>query len=84
MFNTTEVSEKELHAKMAAQQYGELRGLSTGCAEASRPSLRDRCRDAEYRAQHESFKAQRMCELGVLLDKNPEVARILDLIEEVR
>lgn len=47
-------------------------------------SLRERVwRDAN-RAAQEIRRHDRLAELGVLLDKNPEVARILDLIDELK
>lgn len=69
----------EINAKMASQS-GEAMGL---CAEPKRANLRQRCYDSQFRAERESRKAGLMYELGQLLDKNPEVARILDLIKEV-
>lgn len=51
--------------------------------EPKRASLRERCEYAQRQAHVNANKERRMMELGALLDKNPEVARILDLIEEV-
>lgn len=47
-------------------------------------SLQDRLRDQAAQARRESRKADRLDELNHLLDKNPEVARILDLLEDVQ
>lgn len=57
--------------------------LDMAMDEQKRASLRDRAYSAQFRAERESRKASQMAELGALLDKNPDVARILDLMEEV-
>lgn len=49
-----------------------------------RPSLRERVDQQCCYARNESRRARRLDELARLLDKNPEVARILDLMEELR
>ena len=63
--------------------YGEqpntLRGLQS--AQCVRPGLRERVNDAFYRAERESRKCDRLKELAELLDSNPAIARILELIE---
>ena len=77
--------------KMKAQQ-AELKGAATpygvlhmkGLDEPCRASLRERVAMDLIRAERESNKALRLRELNDLLDKNPDVARILDLVEEVR
>jgi hypothetical protein len=46
-------------------------------------SLSDRIRNKRDRAVAEARKAVRLEELLDLFDKNPEVARMLDLVEEV-
>jgi len=51
---------------------------------AWRVPLQERVSNQLRRAVQESGKAQRLAELQQLLERNPEVARILDLIEEVR
>ena len=55
-----------------------------GLQEPMRDSLRNRVERQMCDAARAGRKADRLAELGMLLDKNPEVARILDLIEEVR
>ena len=52
--------------------------------EPCRDNLRNRVERQMCDAARAGRKAERLAELGMLLDKNPEVARILDLIEEVR
>lgn len=52
--------------------------------EPRREALRERVWTGVRRAERESRKAQQLAELAILLDKNPEVARILELIEDVR
>jgi hypothetical protein len=49
-----------------------------------RTSLRDRIESQLNRARTESRKVERLDELAFLLSKNPDVARILDLLEDVR
>ena len=49
-----------------------------------RVGIRERVEKQFYQAQTEGLKAGRLSELLELLAKNPEVARILDLLEEVR
>jgi len=48
------------------------------------PSLRERIASQRFRAETESRRASQLVELEYLLDKHPEVARILDLMESVR
>lgn len=49
-----------------------------------RPDLRDRIYSQRVRAESSARNADRLRELELLLDKNPEVARILDLLEQVK
>ena len=58
---------------------GVLRG-NVGCA---MPSLRERIANQRYRAEKESNRLQQLAELEFLLDKHPEVARILEFLEIV-
>ncbi len=83
---------EEMNAKMAAKQAQQYTNQACGAApgtaslkdcEPKRAGLRDRLRDMEYRAQREERKGRQAAELGFLLDKNPDFARILDLLEEV-
>ena len=80
--------EQKLKAMGAQQQatestlYGSIG--AKGLDEPRRPSLRERVAMDLHRAERESNKAMRLRELSELLDRNSEVARILDLIEEAR
>ncbi len=47
----------------------------------ARPSLRERANGAFYRAEREALNIDRLKELLDLLDANPAVARIFELIE---
>lgn len=55
-------------------------GLYSPCE----PSLMEKINSQLYRSQIESNKLNQLSELKYLLDKNPEVARILDLMNIVR
>lgn len=48
------------------------------------PTLRDRIRNQRYRSESEAKNAGLLAELEYLLDKNPEVARILELLDRIR
>ena len=77
--------EEQRNAKMQAEKLayglaGQVGDLQTAC----RVSLRERISSQRRNAAREGNKEIRLAELEHLLDKNPEVARILDLIEEVR
>lgn len=69
-------------AKGAATPYGMLNTLDQDSP--CRASLRERVAMDLRRAERESYKALRLRELSDLLEKNPDMARILDLVEEVR
>lgn len=72
--------------KAAAAEMAQLRvgsGLQGNLC-AARAGLRDRVESQAGEAERQSRKADRLRELGYLLDKNPEIARILDLLDEVR
>jgi hypothetical protein len=60
-----------------------MAGMAFGHQPAD-PGLRERIAAQRFHAERESVKANRLAELEYLLDKNPEVARILDLMEQVR
>lgn len=64
---------------------GTMNGAPIGYAGESctRASLRERVASQTHRARKESRRLDRLNELEYLLDKNPEIARILDLLEEV-
>lgn len=59
-------------------------GTAYDSPEPCRPSLRERVTSHLYRARKEADTRNRLEELQFLLDKNPDIARILDLIEDVR
>lgn len=74
--------------KMKAMAAREANGASIGnCAGVARdtdaPSLRQRIKSQLRRAQDEARKENALHELEYLLDKNPEVARILDLLDQI-
>jgi len=48
------------------------------------PSLHERVRNQLHYAQIESRRADQLSELKYLLDKRPEIARILDLLDVVK
>lgn len=75
----------------AAQQdvsYATAQGTDAGRADfgllARRPSLLERVAGQAQSARYSANKAERLEELTYLLQKHPDVARILDLIDEVR
>ncbi len=76
---------------MAAQEANCAAGIGTigGYAnqamglDTDAPSLRSRIHSQLRCAQRESRKANLLSELEYLLDKNPETARILELMEQV-
>lgn len=84
MKETQEIYDNAAHQTRAAQQANDrVMGLdSDNCNK--RQTLQDRVRHQLADAEHIAQKTNRLAELKYLLDKNPEVARILDLIEEVR
>ncbi len=77
-------------AKVAAKEYTDYCGANPQAAmdgwadQPKRLSLSESVASQLYRAEREARKLQLLGELKYLLDKNPEVARILDLIEETR
>ena len=80
---------KDMAAKEAAGAAnqcatGTIGGLyGSNLTQSAQPSMRERINAQLYRAQVESRKENALAELQYLLDKNPEVARILDLLEQV-
>lgn len=87
MFEPEEAMLKEMAARQAArnecgeatQAYGAIGGLDK-CA---KPSLTERLRASQKLAQQQARKAESLAELAHLLGKNPELARILDLLDSV-
>ena len=69
-------------ANMATAQ-GYAGGL-LGCDKPYRSTLRDRLKWTIKSANDQNHKARKANELVALLEKNPEVARILELIEELQ
>jgi hypothetical protein len=63
-------------------------GMSTpgldNANEARRASLRERVENQKNHSCREARRVERLVELAYLLDKHPDVARILELIDEVR
>lgn len=74
--------EAALRAKNTAAGIGSF--CTKAVEEPVRPSLQEMVWSQVRQAEREARRHQRLAELGILLDKNPEVARILDLVEEVR
>ncbi len=89
-----EMRDREKKARLETpHQFEEFRNRSGGSGllagttsqgEACRPCLRERVEAQLNHAHTEARKAQRLAELAELLHKHPDVARILDLVEEVR
>ncbi len=59
-------------------------GYATRFDDPGRVGIRERVENDLNRASREARKLEQLHELSFLLQKNPEVARILDLIEIVR
>lgn len=85
MYEDQQAKLKMEQAQYAAQSQT-LGGIcgSNSMSEPARPGLRERIGDQSRRAGNEARKAERLKELEYLLDKHPEVARILDLLDDVR
>ena len=82
----TEAIREELNAKLseAPTPHG-LAGCATARAETPYcpPTLRERLQKQIHHSHKEQQTAWRAGELVELLNKNPEVARILELLEEL-
>jgi len=77
------MAEAEARCATKAQDTREsMHGLSQG--QCASPSLRERIASQRYRAQAEARQSEALMELEFLMDKHPEVARILELLERVR
>lgn len=74
---------KEAAEKEAAYQQSNIGMIDRGARKSSldRIPLRDRIHTKINRIHRDSFELDALKELDMLLDKNPEVARILELIE---
>ena len=83
--------EAKLAKHLESERFGQIGGNAAiggystlNKAEAQMPcksSLRDRIASRAHHAARESRRAENLKELQYLLDKNPEVARILELLE---
>lgn len=91
MSYSKEQMEKEREAKIRA--YNELNqgqvgvgtmGLANESPKIARPRLLERIANQRYRAENESRRADNLRELEYLLEKNPDIARILDLLDVVK
>lgn len=77
----------ETNLKMKGDMHtaaGIIGGALTGNAvqqQVCRASLTERIRERQMRAQSERGREERLAELSYLLEKNPDVARILDLLD---
>ena len=81
--------EQEYKLKQMAEREAQcgqstIGGYDQASAEVASPSLRERIQNQLYRAQVESRRAEQLMELEHLFDKNPETARILELLEQVK
>lgn len=97
MYSDSTVEEKlkqqqyaESMAKPQPQPYDLAGGLASGatfgnasqqCVEPMRQTLTGRIDARLYRAEKESRNNERLRELQYLLNKHPEIARILDLLD---
>ncbi len=79
--------ENAVREKMAAQanqaQASTIGNAKMEYGEPMRESLTGRLRSRLGQSMRESRKAEQLNELLYLLDKHPEIARILDLVEAV-
>ena len=85
MCDNAKTEDPRIHRR---DRLGPLAGLAADAEQyADRPSmpgLRERVHKAMCHAQQEAGRFARMQELADLLDKNPDISRILDLYEEFR
>lgn len=77
--------EKAYYANQAASPstLGQCAG-SNSADECRQPGLRERIYMQRRRAEGELSRAMALAELENLLDKYPDLARILDLVEQVK
>ena len=78
-----EYEKQREYESMAQAQCGQARTMGLANDTPSRESVRSRVERKTREAVRAGRQAQQLAELGALLDKNPEVARILDLFEEL-
>lgn len=74
----------EMNAQFAQSNGAAIGGYASPPQEPCRAGILDRVQNDLNRASREARKLEQLHELSLLLQKNPEVARILDLIEMVR
>jgi len=77
-----EMEEKMRQAKMQAEA-NQAQAGTVGNATPLRESWTGRFRSRLGHSMQESRRAEQLNELLYLLDKHPEIARILDLVDEV-
>jgi hypothetical protein len=79
-------AEIEHRLQQAYKEQGQAQtiGLCNESPRSGRPSLLERIRGQRARAEMESRKKDSFLELEYLLDKHPDVARILDLLDRVK
>lgn len=81
--SAADVAEKQRYAEVRYAQEKQQATGSVGLANAAvRFGLRERVNTTRRRAQRESDHVDLLRELADLLERNPEVARILELIEQ--
>lgn len=73
---------RSIYAQEACDTQGMVGG-ALGSTKTAVSSLRDRLAERVDGSRRERRRAEKLEELVYLLDKNPEIARILDLFEEV-
>ncbi len=76
------------HLNAGAQTFGGLGSnreyLQQQVPQVAPPSLRERIRAQRMHAQNASNRLNQLHELEYLLEKHPEVARMLELIDAIR
>jgi len=77
---------QDADASIVGEPYENNRAKNTTESWDDKPvtSLRERIHLQRHRAQVESRRADQLSELEYLLDKHPEIARILDLLDVVK
>lgn len=78
------LAEEEKRAAEGCRNQTNTAGMLGGAAMMAEPSLRERIHSQRHHAQVQSRKVEQLAELEYLLDKHPDVARILELMEAAR
>ena len=83
------LAEEEYNSRLAqgsaaGQTFGHVNYEQQQVPQIAEPSLRERIRGKRIHAQSQSRRLEQLHELEYLLDKHPEFARILELIDAVR